>query len=157
MLSEKIKLTPDEFSYLSLFQTITTAVSRDCIIDEKMDRVIFVVHRGQMGMAIGKGGYNIKQLQNAITKKIELVEYSENPINFIKNVFNSDMIKDVKISERMDGTKNAIVVVDMKKKGLIVGKDGRNIDKARILAKRYFNISNVLILSPEQLIKSENM
>ncbi len=157
VLSEKIKLTPDEFSYLSLFQTITTAVSRDCIIDEKMDRVIFVVHRGQMGMAIGKGGSNIKQLQNAITKKIELVEYSENPINFIKNVFNSDMIQDVKISERIDGTKTAIVVVDMKKKGIIVGKDGRNVDKARILAKRYFNITNVLILSPEQLIKSENM
>jgi transcription termination/antitermination protein NusA len=157
VLSEKIKLTPDEFSYLSLFQTITTAVSRDCIIDEKMDRVIFVVHRGQMGMAIGKGGSNIKQLQNAITKKIELVEYSENPINFIKSVFNSDMIQYVKISERIDGTKTAIVVVDMKKKGIIVGKDGRNVDKARILAKRYFNITNVLILSPEQLIKSENM
>ena len=157
MLSEKIKLTPDEFSYLSLFQTITTAVSRDCIIDEKMDRVIFVVNKGQMGMAIGKGGSNIKQLQNAISKKIELVEYSENPVNFIKNVFNSDMIQDIKINERMDGTKNAIVVVDIKKKGIIVGKDGRNIDKARILAKRYFNISSVLILSPEQLIKSENM
>ncbi len=157
MLNEKIKLTPDEFSYLSLFQTITTAVSRDCVIDEKMDRVIFVVNKGQMGMAIGKGGSNIKQLQNAISKKIELVEYSENPVNFIKNVFNSDMIQDIKINERMDGTKNVIVVVDMKKKGIIVGRDGRNIDKARILAKRYFNIANVLILSPEQLIKSENM
>jgi len=157
MLNEKIKLTPDEFSYLSLFQTITTAVSRDCVIDEKMDRVIFVVNKGQMGMAIGKGGSNIKQLQNTISKKIELVEYSENPVNFIKNVFNSDMIQDIKINERMDGTKNVIVVVDMKKKGIIVGRDGRNIDKARILAKRYFNIANVLILSPEQLIKSENM
>jgi len=69
MLNEKIKLTPDEFSYLSLFQTITTAVSRDCVIDEKMDRVIFVVNKGQMGMAIGKGGSNIKQLQNTISKK----------------------------------------------------------------------------------------
>jgi len=117
MLNEKIKLTPDEFSYLSLFQTITTAVSRDCVIDEKMDRVIFVVNKGQMGMAIGKGGSNIKQLQNTISKKIELVEYSENPVNFIKNVFNSDMIQDIKINERMDGTKNVIVVVDMKKKG----------------------------------------
>jgi N utilization substance protein A len=156
-LSEKIKLTPEEFSYLSLFQTITTAVSRDCIIDDKMERVIFVVHKGQMGMAIGKGGTNIKQLQNAITKKIELVEYSDNPINFIKNIFNSNMVQDVKISERESGIKNAIVVVDMKKKGIVVGKDGRNVDKARMLAKRYFNINNVLILSPEQLIKSENM
>jgi N utilization substance protein A len=156
-LSEKIKLTPEEFSYLSLFQTITTAVSRDCIIDDKMERVIFVVHKGQMGMAIGKGGTNIKQLQNAITKKIELVEYSDNPINFIKNIFNSNMVQDVRINERESGIKNAIVVVDMKKKGIVVGKDGRNVDKARMLAKRYFNINNVLILSPEQLIKSENM
>jgi N utilization substance protein A len=156
-LSEKIKLTPEEFSYLSLFQTITTAVSRDCIIDDKMERVIFVVHKGQMGMAIGKGGTNIKQLQNAITKKIELVEYSDNPINFIKNIFNSNMVQDVRISERESGIKNAIVVVDMKKKGIVVGRDGRNVDKARMLAKRYFNINNVLILSPEQLIKSENM
>lgn len=156
-MSEKIKLTPDEFSYLSLFQTITTAVARDCVIDDKMERVIFVVNKGQMGMAIGKGGSNIKQLQNVITKKIELVEYSESPVNFIKNIFNSDMVQDVKISERVEGTKNAVVVVEMKKKGIIVGKDGRNVDKARILAKRYFNISNVLVLSPEQLIKSENM
>ena len=156
-MSEKIKLTPDEFSYLSLFQTITTAVARDCVIDDKMERVIFVVNKGQMGMAIGKGGSNIKQLQNVITKKIELVEYSEIPVNFIKNIFNSDMVQDVKISERVEGTKSAVVVVDMKKKGIIVGKEGRNVDKARILAKRYFNISNVLVLSPEQLIKSENM
>ena len=156
-MSEKIKLTPDEFSYLSLFQTITTAVARDCVIDDKMERVIFVVNKGQMGMAIGKGGSNIKQLQNVITKKIELVEYSEIRVNFIKNIFNSDMVQDVKISERVEGTKSAIVVVDMKKKGMIVGKDGRNVDKARILAKRYFNITNVMVLSPEQLIKSENM
>jgi transcription termination/antitermination protein NusA len=122
-----------------------------------MERVIFVVHKGQMGMAIGKGGTNIKQLQNAITKKIELVEYSDNPINFIKNIFNSNMVQDVRISERESGIKNAIVVVDIKKKGIVVGKDGRNVDKARMLAKRYFNINNVLILSPEQLIKSENM
>jgi N utilization substance protein A len=156
-MSEKIKLTPDEFRLLSLFQTITTAVSRDCVIDEKMERVIFVVNKGQMGMAIGKGGSNIKQLQNAISKKIELVEYSDNPIDFIKNIFNSNMVQDIKINDRVDGSKQAIVVVDMKKKGMILGKDGRNIDKARILAKRYFNIVNVLVLSPEQLIKSENM
>jgi len=116
-----------------------------------------VVNKGQMGMAIGKGGSNIKQLQNAISKKIELVEYSDNPVDFIKNIFNSNMVQDIKINDRVDGSKQAIVVVDMKKKGMILGKDGRNIDKARILAKRYFNIVNVLVLSPEQLIKSEHM
>jgi N utilization substance protein A len=125
-MSEKIKLSPDEFRLLSLFQTVTTADARDCIIDEKMERVIFVVNRGQMGMAIGKGGSNIKQLQNVI-------------------------------NDHLDGSKIALVVADAKKKGLVVGKDGRNVDKARLLAKRYFNITNVLVISPEQLIKSEKM
>lgn len=156
-MSEKIKLSPDEFRLLSLFQAVTAADARDCIIDEKMERVIFVVNRGQMGMAIGKGGSNIKQLQNVINKKIELVEHSENPADFVKNIFNSNIIQEIRINDRVDGTKVALVVADAKKKGLVVGKDGRNVDKARLLAKRYFNITNVLVISPEQLIKSEKM
>ena len=156
-MSEKIKLSPDEFRLLSLFQSVTSADARDCILDEKMERVIFVVNKGQMGMAIGKGGSNIKQLQNVINKRIELVEHSEQPVEFVKNVFNSNMIIEVKISDRTDGTKQALVVVDAKKKGLVVGKDGRNVEKARMLAKRYFNITNVLVISPEQLIKSDKM
>jgi N utilization substance protein A len=122
-----------------------------------MERVIFVVNRGQMGMAIGKGGSNIKQLQNVINKKIELVEHSENATDFVKNIFNSNIIQEIRINDHSDGTKIALVVADAKKKGLVVGKDGRNVDKARMLAKRYFNITNVLVVSPEQLIKSEKM
>jgi N utilization substance protein A len=32
----------------------------------------------------------------------------------------------------------------------VVGREGRNAEKARLLAKRYFQISNVLIVGPEQ-------
>ncbi|MDW0315404.1 MAG: NusA-like transcription termination signal-binding factor, partial [Nitrososphaeraceae archaeon] len=92
----------------------------------------------------------IKQLQNVVTKKVELVEHSEEATEFISNILNSEMIQEIQMSERMDGTKQAIVVVDPKKKGVVVGKDGRNAEKARLLAKRYFQISNVLIVSPEQ-------
>jgi N utilization substance protein A len=149
-MTEKIKLTSDELRLMSLFQNVTSATARDCIVDNKMDRVIFVVNKGQMGLAIGKGGTTIKQLQNIVTRKVELVEHSEEAPEFLSNILNADMIKEIQISERMDGTKQAIVVVDPKKKGVVVGKDGRNAEKARLLAKRYFQISNVLIVSPEQ-------
>jgi N utilization substance protein A len=135
---------------MSLFQSITSATARDCIVDDKMDRVIFVVNKGQMGLAIGKGGSTIKQLQNMVAKKIELVEFSDDPSEFIRNMLNADMINDVKISERADGTKQAVVTVDPRKKGAVVGREGRNAEKARLLAKRYFQISNVLIVGPEQ-------
>jgi transcription termination/antitermination protein NusA len=148
----EIKLTSDELRLMSLFQSVTSATARDCIVDEKMDRVIFVVNRGQMGLAIGKGGSTIKQLQNVVAKKIELVEFSDEPAEFIRNMLNADMVNDVKISDRSDGTKQAVVTVDPRKKGAVVGREGRNAEKARLLAKRYFQITNVQIVSPEQSI-----
>ncbi|SRR5690606_17287942 len=152
----EIKLTSDELRLLSLFQSITSATARDCIVDEKMDRVIFVVNKGQMGLAIGKGGSTIKQLQNVVTKKIELVEYSDDPAEFIRNMLNADMVNEVRISDRPDGTKQAIVMVDQRKKGAVVGREGRNAEKARLLAKRYFQITNVQIVSPEQQGSNSN-
>ncbi|HJU34856.1 MAG TPA: NusA-like transcription termination signal-binding factor [Nitrososphaera sp.] len=146
----EIKLTSDELRLMSLFQSITSATARDCIVDDKMDRVIFVVNKGHMGLAIGKGGSTIKQLQNMVAKKIELVEFSDDPAEFIRNMLNADMINDVKISERGDGMKQAVVTVDPRKKGAVVGREGRNAEKARLLAKRYFQISNVLIVGPDQ-------
>ena len=136
---------------MSLFQSITGAVARDCIVDEKMDRVIFIVNKGQMGLAIGKGGSTIKQLQNVVSRKVELVEYSDDPTEFLKNVLNSEMINEIKISDKLDGSKQAVVIVDSRKKGIVVGKEGRNAEKARMLARRYFQISNVMIVSEEQL------
>jgi N utilization substance protein A len=156
MMTEKIKLTSDELRLISLFQSITSATARDCIVDDKMDRVIFVVNKGQMGLAIGKGGTTIRQLQNVVAKKVELVEYSDDPSEFIRNILNSEMINEVKINERVDGTMQAIVSVDAKKKGVVVGKEGRNAEKARLLAKRYFQISNVLIVSEDQFPMHRN-
>ena len=149
-MTEKIKLTSDELRLISLFQSITSATARDCIVDEKMERVIFIVNKGQMGLAIGKGGTTIRQLQNVVAKKVELVEYSDDPSEFIRNILNSDMINEIKMNERVDGTKQAVVIVDAKKKGVVVGREGRNAEKARLLAKRYFQISNVLIVSEDQ-------
>ncbi|MFL6490924.1 MAG: NusA-like transcription termination signal-binding factor [Nitrososphaera sp.] len=146
----EIKLTSDELRLMSLFQSITSATARDCIVDDKMDRVIFVVNKGQMGLAIGKGGSTIKQLQNMVAKKIELVEFSDDPAEFVRNMLNADMVNDVRITERSDGTKQAVVTVDPRKKGAVVGREGRNAEKARLLARRYFQISNVLIVGPEQ-------
>jgi N utilization substance protein A len=81
---------------------------------------------------------------------VELVEFDEDPAKFLTNLLNSKLISEVKINKRADGTKQAIVLVDPRKKGIVVGREGRNAEKARLLAKRYFDISSVLINSPER-------
>ena len=152
-MTETIKLTTDQIKLMSLFQNVTGATARDCIEDEKLDRVIFVVNPGKMGLAIGKGGITIRNLQNVVKRNVELVEYSEDPAEFLKNMLNPKLVSEVKINKRLDGSMQAIVMVDPKKKGIVVGREGRNAEKARLLAKRYFQISSVLIQSPQQIME----
>ena len=103
-----------------------------------------------MGLAIGKGGSHIKSLQNIVKKNVELVEFDDDPAKFLSNLLNSKLISEIKINKRTDGSKQAIVMVDPRKKGIVVGREGRNAEKARLLAKRYFDITSVLINSPEK-------
>jgi N utilization substance protein A len=149
-MAQSIKLSTDQMRMMSLFQNVTGATARDCVEDEKQDRVIFVVNTGKMGLAIGKGGVHIKSLQNIVKRNVELVEFDEDPAKFLTNLLNSKLISEVKINKRADGTTQAIVMVDPRKKGIVVGREGRNAEKARLLAKRYFDISSVLINSPER-------
>ena len=147
---QSIKLTTDQMRMMSLFQNVTGATARDCVEDEKQNRVIFVVNSGKMGLAIGKGGVHIKSLQNIVKRNIELVEFDEDPAKFLTVLLNAKLVSEVKINKRLDGSKQAVVMVDPRKKGIVVGRDGRNAEKARLLAKRYFDISSVLINSPER-------
>ena len=149
-MTQTIKLTTDQMRLISLFQNVTGATARDCVEDEKKNRVIFVVNSGKMGLAIGKGGSHIKSLQNIVKKNVELVEYYDDPEKFLKNMLNSKLVSEVKISKRSDGSTQAIVIVDPSKKGIVVGREGRNAEKARLLARRYFDITSVLIHSPEK-------
>jgi len=150
-MPQTIKLTTDQMRLISLFQNVTGASARDCVEDEKQNRVIFVVNEGKMGLAIGKGGSHIKNLQNIIKKNVELVEYSDDPALFLKNMLNSKLVSEVKLNKRLDGSTQAIVLVDPKKKGIVVGREGKNAEKARLLAKRYFEITSVLINSPDKV------
>ena len=149
-MAQSIKLTTDQMRMMSLFQNVTGATARDCVEDEKQDRVIFVVNSGKMGLAIGKGGVHIKSLQNIVKRNVELVEFDDDPAKFLSNLLNSKLVSEVKINKRTDGSKQAVVMVDPRKKGIVVGREGRNAEKARMLAKRYFDITSVLINSPER-------
>ena len=148
-MTQSIKLSTDQMRLISLFQNVTKVTAHDCIDDEKQDRIIFVVNTGKMGLAIGKGGSNIKSLHNILKRNVELVEYFDDPTKFLKNVFNPKFINEVKLSTKPDGSLHAVVIVDPVKKGIVVGREGRHAEKARLFAKRYFDISNVLISSHE--------
>lgn len=144
-MTSGIKITSKEMRYISLFESITRANVKDCIVNEEQSRVIFVVKEGEIGMAIGRGGRNIHTLERMTGKKHEIIEYSERPAQFIKNALKPAMVKEVRITERPNGKTMAVVTVNPKDKGVAIGKNGKNAERLRFLAKRYFEIEKVSI------------
>jgi len=144
-MSSGIRFTGTEMRYIALFESITGANVKDCILDDDVNRVIFVVKEGDIGVAIGRNGKNIHLLEKMTGKKHEIIEHSENPAQFIKNALRPARVNEIRITERPDGKSIAVVSVNPRDKGVAIGKNGKNAERIRFLAKRYFQIQNVSI------------
>ncbi|HWR25898.1 MAG TPA: NusA-like transcription termination signal-binding factor [Methanosarcina sp.] len=138
----EIRLTAESIQYIALFENITRAKILDCIPEE--ERLVYVVKQGDMGLAIGKNGENINRVKKAIDKPIELVEYSEDPGTFIKNAFGPVSVSSVNIINK-NNKRLAYVEVPNKEKGLAIGRNGKNIEKVKMLARRHHDIEDVIL------------
>ncbi len=138
-----VKLSTDGIRYIALFESITGARAKDCFEMENAG-LVFVVKNGDMGKAIGKGGDNISRVRKTIGKHIEVLEYSDDPAEFVKNAFHPVAIKNVNIVSK-DDKRIAYVEVPTKEKGFAIGRDGRNIEKIKQLSLRHHNINDVII------------
>ncbi|MDR3291701.1 MAG: NusA-like transcription termination signal-binding factor [Methanobrevibacter sp.] len=140
-----IKFSGNEIKYIALFENMTGAMVKDCIIDEENGKVTFVVKNGDMGLAIGKKGSTVTKVQKTVDKGVEIVEHSEDPIEFLKNSLAPAHLKTIKIIQKEDKGKIANIVVEGQNKGLAIGKNGQTIERAKLLVKRQHNISDVII------------
>ncbi len=135
-------LTEDSLRYITLFENITKTHVRDCM--ETEDKLVFVVDPGQANRAVGKGGEHVIRMKNTTGKNIQVVEYSDDPETFIKNVFYNYSVQSVVLENR--GTiVHATVTVDPKVKGRAIGKNGRNLKIARDLVSRHHNVQSIVV------------
>ncbi len=140
----EVKLSMDGIRYIALFEKMTGAGAKDCYEDTENKRLLFVVKNGDMGLAIGKGGEHINNVKKAIGKTIEIIEYSDDPVEFIKNAFHPIKVKNINVAIN-NGKRIAYVEVPTKEKGLAIGRDGKNIEKVKKLSLRHHNIDDVII------------
>jgi len=140
------KLGPEELRFIALFQSITGTTVLDCIIDEDFNRIIFIVRPEDMGKAIGRKGVNVKRLTELLKKNIEIVEHSDDLENMVKNVFRDVRIVSTNLIER-GGQKTLYVRVPDADKGKAIGREGKNLKRARMILKRFFDIDRIVVTS----------
>lgn len=140
----EVKLNTEGIRYIALFESITGASAKDCLVDDENNRVIFVAKTGDMGLAIGRNGEHINRVTKSIGRHVEVVEYNDDPLIFIKNLMQPVNITNIKIGYKGD-RRIAFLEVKPKDKGLAIGRSGKNIEKVKILTKRHHDIDDVTI------------
>lgn len=128
-----MKLDQKTLGYISVFENQTGASVKDCFISK--GTLVFIVNNGNMGKAIGRKGINIKILINKFKKPIRVIEFSEDSLQFVKN-----LIFPIKVDVENKGDKLVILAGDKKLKGKLFGRDKSNLKEMQIIIKRYFNI-----------------
>lgn len=140
-----VRLSMDDMQMIARYEQITGAAAVDVVIDDEGNRIIIVVRQGQLGKAIGRGGSNVKAASDAFGRAIDIVEIAETVEEFVKNALSPARVEKVKIIESREGSLIASVTVKSDDRGIAIGRDGRNVSRARILAKRHFDLDNVTI------------
>lgn len=126
---------------ITLFENLTNTIVKDCVIDDSNNMVYFLIEEGKIGMAIGKDGGNVKNVENLIKKKIKIFEFSEDLNDFIKKLIPQATEVRIKNEERI----MVEVRVDKKDKAVVVGRDRRNLKLYRELLERNHGVSELII------------
>ena len=134
----RIKYNADLMKYISLFESLTGAKVKDCIAN---DSIFFIMHENEMGRAIGKGGSNIKRVEEVLKKKIRLAEFNNDVCKFIGNLIYPVKAKEIKEEEGIV----TIYCDDGKTKGMLIGRDRHNINATIEIVKRYFKIEEIKV------------
>ena len=130
----RVKLDQETFGLSSIMERITRARVKYCFKDD--DTIYFIVGIGELGKAIGKGGVNIKRVQQEFGKKIKIIEFNDDVCKFVRNVAYPLKIESVTLEE------NYVKIQDSSKKtkSLLIGRQSRNLNMLKRAVTRFFNI-----------------
>ena len=153
MMRRNIKLDRKSMELISLFNNISGAIIKDCLIFESpenhSDIIIFLVKKEDVGKAIGKAGEHVKDLMNKLQKKIDVIPWSDDLGQFIQFILNttknSIQVQNIEVKESRNEKKTVIISVRPQDRGKAIGKEGSMIRKIKELVLRHFDVDNVII------------
>ena len=126
-------LDKDKIQKITLFENLTNSKVKDFLEDEKL---IIIVENGEIGKAVGRQGKNIRMIEGMMHKRLKVIEFNNDPLIFIKN-----FIYPLKVEAKLNNDVVEIKSDDRKTKGLLIGRNARNLNELNNLVKSYYNLT----------------
>jgi N utilization substance protein A len=153
-MPKKLKFTNEMIRYIGLFESLTGAAVKDCLLDDN-EIITFIVDEGGMGLAIGKKGVNIKRVKKVLGKNLDILEFSKDPLQFTRNLISPTKPISVYLSEKSSGEKVINIHIDKsqkknfylnKKKGLCYRVvDPRIMRNLLEIIQRHYPIDDIVL------------
>lgn len=134
---DDIQLVPDPDSSLDAVGDVTDVEGVDALFDAADERLLVLVPSGTLDEA--SGDEHADELQSRLGWPVEFVAYGGSAAELIANALAPATVYNVTVSQ--SGV--AYAEVDRDHRGLAIGKNGRRIRRARLLAKQYYGIDDV--------------
>lgn len=141
-MGSRIRLGSSEIKYMTLFESVTGATVKDCVLEE--NALGFLVKKGDMGLAIGKKGANIGKVRDIVGKSIWVMEFNENREEFIKKLFDPVKVRQIRF-KGPETEKNAVIQIEKKDRKKVIGPEGSRIKIARQFAQRHHLIDDISV------------
>ena len=138
----KLTFDTETIRLITLFENITHAPVKDCLIDDDTNTIYFIIEEGKLGVAIGKNGNNVKHAERVIGKTIKLFEFSNDIVSFVKKI----IPQATAIKMRNEEGKITIEVrVEKKNRPIVIGRGGRNLRIYKELFKRNQKVDDLVV------------
>ena len=138
---QRIRYDNTLMKLMSFFETVTKARLKDCFVDQN-GMLVFVVEPAQYGLAVGRGGSNVKRLEASLKRKVKVVEFSDDLVQFVESLIQPLKAKNVSVA---DGVVT-IAPESSESRGYLIGRAGKNLRNMESVIQRYFPIKEVRVV-----------
>lgn len=135
------KVDMETLRLIALFEKVTRARVKDCVLFK--DRLTFIVEEGQLWQALGKDRVNLLKLEQLLNRKVKIVSFHPDKLQFIVNLIHPLRVVDIREDEE------GVVTIkggDTKTKGLMIGARAQNLRATEGIVRMYFECKEIKVV-----------
>src|SRR3989344_3801696 len=126
--------------WMTLFENLSGVRLKDAFL--RNASVNFIVDKGNLFKAVGKNGATVKKIENLIKKKIRIIEFNDDICKFVEHFIYPIKAEKIEFEDKI----LKIYVHGAGTKGLLIGRESKNLKELKEILSRYFDIIEIKIM-----------